>query len=64
MPRIGDRVRVRANGRVATIRGVREDDTADQYGIVYDEVGEEAGAAAPAEDPTIWVTSDELEVIT
>ena len=64
MPRIGDRVRVRADGRTATIRGVREEDSGDQYGIVYDEVGDAPGAPAPGQDPTVWVSSDELEVIT
>ena len=67
MPRIGDRVRVRENGRTAVIRGVREDDQADQYAIVYDD--RPGGAArrpdqpAPGDVGDAWVTADALEVV-
>ena len=68
MPRIGDRVRVRANGRTATIRSVDTDGGTDRYGVVYDDAaggGAGGGGTEPrAEAGISWFTSDELEVIT
>jgi hypothetical protein len=67
MPRIGDRVRVRANGRTATIRGVREDDRTDQYAILYDDQPQTAGRRpddpAPDQVGDTWLTADALDVI-
>ncbi len=67
MPRIGDRVRVRANGRTAVIRGVDSDPRLDRYAIVYEDP---AAARQRPDDPAPdqvgdeWHTADELEVIT
>ena len=67
MPRIGDRVRVRANGRTATIRGVREDDRTDQYAILYDDrpgaAGQRPDDPAPDQVADTWLAADALEVI-
>ena len=67
MPRIGDRVRVRTNGRTATIRSVDTDGGTDRYGVVYDDAAGGAsggGGESPPEGGISWFTSDELEVIT
>jgi hypothetical protein len=67
MPRIGDRVRVRETGRTAVIRGVREDDRADQYAIVYDDRPGDAARRpdqpTPGEVGDAWLPADALEVV-
>jgi hypothetical protein len=67
MPRIGDRVRVRATGRTAVIRGVREGDRVDQYAIVYDDRPGDAARRSGQPDPgdvgDAWLTADALEVV-